>query len=289
MISDNHFYKHFQINYFDYKISCLRFLIDNINEMNFKKDITGYSESDFKRALQSDLRQTRFQAIETVFEVMFALKSKSTDRIKVPLIEVITNYKFSYEEIKRIASSEDALSFLDAKITLGDKSKTTLGKFIFYPGIKKDEFQKEIEMSMKVIKKGLQVLAKEFSDRREYNSYKHGLRILPAYKEISFHDPTAPDSSLSFNLENTMTFYSKGKKGDFQYITKSFDTEKDFRTIKFSSVLLWNMIKLRDFAINGTSPDGPSNGYLLSMEAIDEIKRTDVKIQDFIYSVKRGE
>jgi hypothetical protein len=288
MISDEHFYRYFQINYFDYKASYLKYLLNNFESLGLKEKIIGYDSQDFINAIKCDIRQTTFQAIETSFELLFSFRATTSKKINTPLIEIITTSGLPYEEIKKISESLDGLNFLDSKVKLANKKFTTLGHFIFYPGIKQSFLKVEIIESLKTIKQGLHILAKEFSDRREYNSYKHGLRILPTLKELSIFQPGKPDKGVSFDLNGTMTYFSRNKeKEEIQFVTKTFDSERDIRMIEFCSLLLWNMIKLRDFTFNGIGKNESSEAFLFKMESVEDIKRTDVKIQDFVYSIKR--
>lgn len=127
MINSKTFYKQFQINYFDYKTSYLNNLLDNYKALGLDKKILEYSDDDFIRAIKIDLRQTVFQAIETVFEIFFGLvpniNGKPTDR----LIQKITLSPLPYSKIEKISSEENFLDFLNNLMTYPNSSNSTLG------------------------------------------------------------------------------------------------------------------------------------------------------------------
>ena len=288
MITTELFYNRFQINYYDYKVESFKYLLENYASLKLNEKIIEYSDSDYLTAIKSDIRQTLFHAIETVFEIFLALCPDENGNETQNIIEKITSSKLPYAKISKFGKSIDSLSFLDSKVTLSDKSKSILGEHIFYPGIRKKEFQKKIKISVKAIKYGLHVLAKEFSDRREYNSYKHGLRIIPAFKNFSIFDPENKDRQLNWNLDNTMSFYSYNSKNlEDNYHTKSFDSNRDLKIITFCSFLLWNMIKIRDHIINKSKEKKGFQAFLFEKKAIDDMIKSDVKIQDLKFTIKQ--
>ena len=63
---------------------------------------------------------------------------------------------------------------------------------------------KSIKNSYKGIAKGILILAKDFSDRDEYNAYKHALRIYPSMQKLIFADHKTLKERISFDLSNSM-------------------------------------------------------------------------------------
>lgn len=288
MIDTNLFFSQFQVNYFDYKINSLKYLLDNHSKLGFDKEIFGYTEKSYVNAIRSDIRQTYFQAIETVFEIFFALLPDRNGKIHDKIIERITLSDLPYSDIRKISKSENSLDFLDNEIIYPDKTTLTLGEFIFYFGLHNEiKFKESIEQSLDAIKYALRILAKEFTDRREYNSYKHGLRIIPALQKLDILDAETMKKAISFELKDTMTFYSYDKKtNETSFITKKFDTERDLQMISVCSNLLWTMITLRDAAYNKAKKDKDSKIAILffGKEEIDKAKKINVDIQDLKFS-----
>lgn len=207
------------------------------------------------------------------------------------IIEKITLSDLPYSKISQIRETEKYFDFLDnTKVYYPNKSITSLGEFIFYFGYSsKVEWKNEIAKSLDAIKYTLRLLAKEFSDRTEYNSYKHGLRIIPAIKKFSFLDPKSNKEELSWSLEDSMTFFSFDKKTkEYAYTTKIFDSERDIRMTSVCSNLIWCMIKSKAVAFNQSKTDGHKKTEVLffGKEEVDAAMTTNVKIQNLKYSIR---
>lgn len=290
MISRDLFFSHFQINYFDYKQGSLRYLLENYSKVGLDKSIFEYQEKDYITAIRSDIRQTYFQAIETVFEVFFALLPDKSGKISDRIIERITLSDLPYSKIGNIAQDENSLDFLDNELVYPNNPTISVGEFVFYYGLyKMEDIKNDIPKSIEAIKLALRILANEFSDRKEYNSYKHGLRILPALQKFAVCDPDTMQEQFSWNLDSSMTFYSYDKKTkETTYTTKTFDSERDLRMTSICSFLLWNMIKFRDVAFNKDKKDKDYKFAIpiFGKDQIEEAIKTDVKIQDLKFSIR---
>lgn len=290
MISRNLFFSNFQINYFDYKQGSLRYLLENYSKVGLDKTIFEYKDKDYITAIRSDIRQTYFQAVETVFEVFFALLPDKKGKISNRIIEKITISPLPYSKIRDIAKEENSLDFLDSELRFPNNEPISLGEYIFYYGLyRMEDIRKDFPKSLEAIKYALWILANEFSDRKEYNSYKHGLRILPALQKFAICEVDTMKEQLSWDLDGSMTFYSYDKKTEeVSYTTKTFDSERDIRMTSICSFLLWNMIKFRDVTFNKEKKETDYKFAIpiFGKDQIDEATKTDVKIQDFKYSIK---
>lgn len=290
MINRDLFYSNFQVNYFDYKQGSLSYLLENYSKVGLDKSIIEYKENDYVIAIRSDIRQTYFQAIETVFEIFFALLPDKNGKITDRIIERITLSDLPYSKIQNIAQNDNSLDFLDKELVYSDNVSISFGEFVFYYGLNKlENIRCDFPSSIEAIKLALLILAREFSDRKEYNSYKHGLRILPALQKFAVCDVDTMQEQLSWDLNGSMTFYSYDKKNkETTYTTKIFDSERDIRMTSICSYLIWNMIKFRDVAFN---KDKKGKDYrfavpFFSKGQIEDAIKTNVKIQDIKFSIK---
>lgn len=289
MINRNLFLKNFQINYFDYKQNSLNYLLQNYSKIGLEETIIEYKDEDYILAIRSDIRQTYFQAIETVFEIYFALLPDKNGTFSENIIEKITLSDLPYSKISEISQNINTLDILGNEINFSDGTKVSLGEYIFYFGLCRNEkYKQNIQESINAIKYTLNIIAKDFSDRKEYNSYKHGLRILPALRKVSVFEPETMKEQFSWDLKGSVTFFSYNKKTEETiYTTKVFDTERDLRMTSICSYLIWNMIKLREVAFNKDEKD---KNYSIAIpfynkDFIDEAKKTNVKIQDLKFSI----
>ncbi|QHS56479.1 hypothetical protein GWR56_13370 [Mucilaginibacter sp. 14171R-50] len=68
------------------------------------------------------------------------------------------------------------------------------------------EFFDLVEKSIIAIKSAIKSLAADFSQRDEYNAYKHGIRIFPSYKSIHFVSVEDMKEQMSWDLSNSVSF-----------------------------------------------------------------------------------
>jgi hypothetical protein len=253
MIDPKIFYDSFLVNYFDYKATYLKFALNNYKEFLLEKSILQYSDREFLLTIKSDIRQTLFQAIETVFEILFALAPDQDGyTADKDILKTLSKGEFHYRKIDQIAEDKNELNFLDGDILLTDQNKVSILQYIFFFGLHKtDDIQEKIKTSLEAVKDGLFILAQEFSNRSEYNCYKHGLRIIPALHFFKLMRVDNNEKIVNWDLTDSMTYYQEDEKENkMEFITKVFDTERDFNLLRLCSDLLWNMIKIRDLAFN---------------------------------------
>ncbi len=251
------FYQSYISKYHKYKATYLNKMIAGLEE-NYLKEFFGEDTSDedrdsIRRTLKSELRQNYFHAIESFFELLFALNpdgKESFDDKNILFNITNSNWQKNYAFINRIAENPEILNFLDKKINF-QGHHVTVGHYLFYMGIfNNKEFIKDILESIGAIKYGITILAKDFSDRTEYNSYKHGLRIVPMFSKVTFVDPKTVKPLMNVNLEDSMSFYTKGsKKDELSVVTKIQNHERDYKMTLFCSELIYSLINFRRLSL----------------------------------------
>src|SRR5690606_8817587 len=159
-----------------------------------------------------------------------------------------------YKKIEKIASGEMKLDFLDDKVTFNGY-EISVGHYLFYFGTFDEskfnsEFVSSVNESIDAVKFGIRLIAKDFIDREEYNSYKHGLRLIPSVSELILADPKTMEVKVKWDLSNSMSFYSKtNNKDEVKIATKLFDTERDIKMTNFCSNMVSNIIFYRNIAM----------------------------------------
>lgn len=289
------FYLTFQKDYHKIKAIYLKGLIDNQKKYEseiFGNDIDEEDKINISRTFKSDLRQTYFHCIETFFEIFFALNPKKYNQRDVLFNITNSNWTKSYENIGRIATNEEELNFLDEEIIINNK-KQTIGQYLFYCNIltnAKISIEK-INESIEAIKYGIIQLAKEFTKREEYNAYKHGLRLIPAVNKISLLNIVTKNEELSYNIDDSMSFYAKTKnKDELKVVTKLFDYERDFNMTIVCSNFIHQLIYFRRLSYdfdNDTKKKEQIPVFFYSKENLLECNKINVEIQDIIYTVKQ--
>lgn len=288
MIDPKSFYSHFQINYFNYKLAYLQNALNNYPVFEKEKVILEYSDKDFLLAIKSDIRQTLFQAIESVFEFFYALNPNEEGHIiDREIMRTLSRAEFHYSKIKDIADDINTLEYLDQPLKLSDGTLVPLGEYIFYFGIHSIErFKSKKEESLMAIKTALHLLALEFSDRREYNCYKHGLRIIPALSNLQVMAVEDQSKCFTWDLNDSMTYYTEDEKANkFEFVTKVFDSQRDIKLIRICCDLLWNIVKLRDIAFNKAGKiDGSLHIFFFNKDLVKDAYKMNVSIQNLRFT-----
>lgn len=295
------FYKTYLDDFHKFKAIIYKKILDDLPkfEKEFFEQELGKEASDaFRRTIKSDLRQTYFHAIETFFEIFFALNPKDRpnfDDINILFTLTNSNWKETYEKIKKIASGDITLDFLDKEITFNGHN-ISVGHYLFYFGtFDKSKFPthfiEKVKDSIEAVKFGIKIIAKDFVDREEYNSYKHGLRIIPAVSELMLADPVTMEIKFSWDLSDSMSFYSKTKdENELKVVTKMFDPKKDYCMTHFCSNMVSNMIFYRQVSMykeKEKSKDKQIAIAFFGKKEIEDCNNINVNIQDLIYKIKR--
>lgn len=271
------------------------------NPHTYCKEILAKEDSDenveeLTRVLKSDLRQTYFHAIETFFELFFALNPKNKkyyDDERVLFYLTNSNWNASYKKINEIATQETALDFLDEKIRFNDND-VTIGHYLFYMGIFPNgnfppELFKEIKSSLAAVKCGIQIIANDFIDREEYNAYKHGLRIIPSVTKLEILNVDTQQTEIELDLSDSMSFYIKSQnRKEIKVVTKLFDSERDYQMILFCSNLIHHLVFFRRLAFKFYDDKDKFTKFpitFFSKESIEKCSKINVQVQDLIYEV----
>ena len=289
MISNKLFYQQYQANYFNLKQVWLTYVLENHKNIDFKSDhLSEIKDEEILCSIKSDIRQTYFQAIETTFEILFGLGPNDKGVFPVDVLKNISVQGFPYNRINTISKDLNELNYLNKNLFIKGNRRMILGEYIFYFGLDNIEsYRQEIIDSIEAIKYALFILSKDFSDRSEYNSYKHGLRIMPALRNLSILNSSSQKEEMSFSLSDSMTYYSYNKKmNESSFVTKSFDTDRDIRMTSVCSNIIFTMIRNRDFYLNNKNQDKKFPIVFFGMDEIIKAAKTDVKIQDLKFTFK---
>jgi len=301
MIDPKTFYQYYLKDYHRVKARYLKRLIDNeqnCRDLIFGKDIDDETKKSISNVLKSDLRQTYFHAIETFFELFFALNPYGKNTLEdMAILHKLTNsnWRKTQEKINEIARDEMALSFLRENINVSEYT-VSIGHYLFYIGIFDNGafpkgFFDEIGKSLQAIEKGIRILAKDFVHREEYNSYKHGLRIVPFMNRLIAYDINEKKVVANWDTQDSMSFFSKTKNSDeIRMVTILYDVERDYEMIHLCANLIHNMIYFRRLTLKLDSDlkeNKPVEIRFFCLEAISKSSTVNVPIQDIVYSVSK--
>lgn len=263
MFTPVEFYRTYMVDYFLYKQAIYKNILDNYEELEPKilKGVNGQVKADVVKTLKSSIRLTYYHCIETLFEIVFALdkgivheKNHHQDEL---ILQRLSNSDFrkNFKRIEDMALPGSAeLAGFDKTISLDVVGEDiSILRYIFYYTITQKnntigtEWWDRMPESLEAIKLALVEFAKDFSDRTEYNAYKHGLRVLPLTQKFEAWEAATNKKILNLDFSDAMTFLAESKE-EFSITTKNFDTERDYRMTMLASQLIANIVNIRKSA-----------------------------------------
>lgn len=250
------FYKKYAYDYYLYKVGTFQSILADIKKFDqeFLSDfVEGADQTEYSRFVKSEIRMTCFHAIETLFEIIFALEPKDGELRDEKLLQTLTTAKpkANYDRIGEISKDINKLYFLD-EICI-DSPQVPLWMHIFYfkANMEADsELKEELLESRKAIRYFLYRIAETFHNRAEYNAYKHGLRIMHTLDHFSLGAENDPNPYVE-DLSNSMSLFSIEKdkvtnKPVAEIIDViDFDTNTDLEVIKYCYLMIKNIIASR--------------------------------------------
>ncbi|ACU07499.1 hypothetical protein FIC_01049 [Flavobacteriaceae bacterium 3519-10] len=306
-VSDNHinhysmifqpeiFYSTYQKDFHKIKAIYLKKLLefqDKEMERIFEENYNDFTKENIHRAIKSEIRQNLFHCIETFFDIFFALDPKeTTNENHVNILKTLTQAKWrkNLKRIEKIAENPNELKFLDEFVET-NHGNIKVAEYLFYYNLnltKDVELKEKVTTSIEAIKYLILILSKEFSNRDEYNSYKHSIRLIPAVDSFSIFNPVANNVEVEFNLEDSLSYYVFETDNETQIekiITKTFDVQRDINLTILCSNLISQLIYHRDHSYNKLKEN--ISVSIFREEKITELNKRKVQIQKLIYTIK---
>jgi hypothetical protein len=246
------FYKRYPIDHWLYKLNYLKNSLDNFDQIKdlIYKGLNDTKDEDCILMLKTEMHFTYFQIIETLFEVVFALNEDNDLFLWLNLsITKNTKIKKHMAIIKKIANNDfsdiDKIKVVPSTIN-NSKIEIPFLQYVFFFGQAPipELSDEDLKFNLENIQKSLTIFAKDFSDRNEYNAYKHTHRLYHS-KNILKIAPTGTNDFKDFGeTENAFNFIER-IKGKIQLTTKSFDPDRDYNLSILANNLLTNIIVLR--------------------------------------------
>jgi hypothetical protein len=253
------FFKNYNIDYWLYKICVLKECHNNSNKVFdiITKDLIDADIEDFRKTLRLELHFLYFHLIETFFTLYFTVCKHSNTQLWLALAFSKDQDTFFYLDIYKMIKDfkEGKLLDFDPEKVIqvnfdGKVDKITLLKFALYFLYPINLSEAEWIKNTDNIKKMLFMFAKDFSDRGEYNAYKHSLRMYPSSFELSFDKKILGQSedSINFLERQIIKKESENKRTERVVITtKPFNFERDYKCCIFITQLIQNIINSRKY------------------------------------------
>ncbi|MEP1095920.1 MAG: hypothetical protein ABJG78_12465 [Cyclobacteriaceae bacterium] len=293
MIQPKSFYEGFQINHYDIKQINNKYLLDMSDDEIEKvtSKLIKSSKEEFLRSVKMDVRFTYLLAIETLFEIIFALIPDDPKLNDHQILRFLTKRANHYEDIRCYANSEPSkLDTLDGKAVLNNGEESSLWHYMLYLGLGGDEYRTSIDESLKAIQKALKLFAKDLSDRDELNGYKHGLRGIRHMVSFQTSPKGSPEKQyLNFHTNDALSFYSFDSKSEEHVIkTMEFDSDRDINMTHLASNILYCIIEPRKY-IYGNKIGEEIRYIYFKEEDLDKASKPNVKFQNMIFRYKVDE
>lgn len=203
---------------------------------------------------------------ETLFEIIFALAKHDNRNLWIALTfsnERDTEfYSNAYSEIKKL-SITGMKTFLYQKISTviqGKKIKIPLVRWLFYFIYPSKMTDSEWVKNLENIERMLKIFSQDFSERAEYNAYKHSLRFYNSdfalalttnnMKQVRVNIPLGKSKdSIIFLEEYHKHDYSSTNISRIARTIKPFDFERDTRCCCIIYSLIKNMVFTRKYSL----------------------------------------
>jgi hypothetical protein len=151
-----------------------------------------------------------------------------------------------------------------------------------YPTINESrkEYQKTKESAM-FAKKYLNRLAKEYMRHREYNAYKHGLRVFPGQGRVqTIHDEATGEEvaaeAIQGDILEFLTYELPAGGQDYEYrikrTSKKYDVNVDIGIISITTWLLQNLLERKRVESKAT----PGQEVTFNSVLLDNFKVEDI-------------
>jgi len=259
------FYRMYDPDYWLYRIMLLKNSHDDFDQL--KSSLTKNTEEtigkDFQRVIRTELHFLYFQMVETLFEIIFAVSRHDNKDLWVALtFSNDRNTPFYSETYREIAGLNDFSKIFTEKIKIeidGKRIEIPLLRWIFYfiypTKLKDDEWKKNLEN----IKKLLLIFARDFTDRGEYNAYKHSLRFYNAPFSMAIGLTGSNKMHSLGSSEDCITFLEEQKKknesgemmstGRILRTQKPFDFQRDYDLCILIYAMIKNIIYTRKYTL----------------------------------------
>lgn len=254
------FFKNYPLDYWLYKILFLKNAHDSFETLKsgLTKNMEGVVDDDCKRVLRTEMHFLYFQLVEALFEMIFAICAHDPRYLWATLS--FSDWRQTYDKIKLV--SEGRLKEPDFKnniqIGAGDKKMeiSTL-RWIFYFGYPISLTDEQWGKNLNNIERMLRVFAEDFSDRGDYNAYKHSLRFYHSSFSFALGRTGASEARVMGSSPDCINFLEEeveadaaGQKQIFINTTmKPFDFDRDYRCSIAISNLIQNIINTRKYSL----------------------------------------
>jgi len=244
------FYKRYFLDYWEIKYIFLKNQFEKyISEKNPPKieelDYIQYLEKKIPTYLKYEIHFLKFQIIEALFSLMFALEEGDNVNLWFNLSFTKDFNRRSFKVYDKIAQLRDFYSmkrYLEQEIQFEEKS-LPLWKFFFFLTIKDKKKNWELIKDNLILL--LVQLASQFNERKEYNAYKHGLRCYRSLLDLTFQSKYTKKTLSAKDGMHFLTTKEEDGNTKVDIMFKAFSPKEDLYFIEYTYKLIRNIIIFR--------------------------------------------
>ncbi|QEE15418.1 hypothetical protein DSAG12_01243 [Promethearchaeum syntrophicum] len=220
------FFQRYYLQYWITKAESLYYQLNNIKKFSTFFDENEYfkeaesPEKPLQNMITFDLHFLKFQIIEALFSLIFALETSNEEEIwfnlSIPNEISKRNFKL-YDRIASFKSKGELFTYLRKENCIQDQ-QIEFWKVLFFQN------ENEIQEEKKVFENILRILwsfRNQFKDRGDYNAFKHGLRCMGSSIYLSWAKEEQygiPPPNFKEKLqplgyaENVITFFKRNSQ-----------------------------------------------------------------------------
>lgn len=243
------FYENYDTNLWIRKVTVLYNSVKKFDKLK-NELLDGFTESNDEECINSlklEIHFTYYQIVEALFNIIFAFRRPKIEN------DLLWHYLVAQSKpdaVKKILKgikeiSEGNTEILDVTILAGENLEVPYLQYLFFFGLELGLEPEDIEKNLDNIKSFLVQCAMDFTDRSDYNAYKHGMRFLSqGESDMEIIDHESQKSLASFKMCGAVVILKYENDCMVQEI-KAFDYERDYAMIKVCSQLIHNAIYSR--------------------------------------------
>lgn len=274
------FYRWYLVDHYLYKQELLIKAIEQHEELKntLLEDVEDVDEEEYLTSLKIDVRLTYFLSVETLFELIYALRPRKggidNTNIWLYLSESGSDRSKYYDWVADIAQGD--LTYFDQEVTATEEGDVvSLDRYLFYFG-DYPEWSNKIEESLEAIRDILRVLALERYDREQFHHIKHSLRLFPMMEKVEAFKPEDEEKILEIDMSDMVTQLRLEEDSvEKKLLLRStpLDYKRDYRMTLLCSRLISNIIRTRRIVLLDDDEEEPI--YFFDEEEFSEVKESD--------------
>lgn len=245
-IKSKHFYQAYFLEFWSHKLSLLNNSFSNIDQIypSISSDLPKSTQDHFNNYLKVEVHATYFSLIETLFTLIYLLKTGKEESLWCRLGKTTNNI---FRKLESMAGDFEKNNFhlLDRTINVNSKKSALFIDFLFFRGIeiKNQDLRNKSHNNIKHL---ISEFAKDYLNRSSHNAIKHSMHAIPQKFTFST-DETIPELNESVSFEDSILYFNKALDNrKMKIVIEKTDFTRDYNRSCAIFCLISNLIKTRE-------------------------------------------